>query len=66
MLVVKSQRGFLLRLTEEKRLEPDTGKIVGRCAVCGRDIWQWEIDLGYAVFDSHLFCGGCNTNLLLR
>jgi hypothetical protein len=55
----KGKRDFLLRVTQERRLVPDSRGIAGRCAGCGRDIGQWEIDFGYAVIDSGLYCSVC-------
>lgn len=55
----KIQRDFLLGLTQDRRLEPKTGRVIGQCAGCGRDIYSWELATGYAAFDGDLFCDVC-------
>lgn len=54
-----TQRNFLLRMTLQKRLEPKSGNVAGQCAVCGRDIYRWELDCGYTVTGGKLCCRRC-------
>jgi hypothetical protein len=57
---MKSGQEFLMRLTENRRLEPKEETAAGRCAVCGRDIYHWEIACSYAVkINGSIYCGGC-------